>query len=74
MKVSEARSLNQEELEDRLRALREELFNFKFRLVTQQIENPLRMRHIRRDIARILTVMRERELPRARAGARVEGA
>ena len=69
MKAIEARNLNNEELEDRLRELREELFNFQFRLVTQQIENPIRMRHIRRDIARLLTVIHERELAGARAGA-----
>jgi len=73
MKASEARNLGNEELEDRLRDLREELFNFQFRLVTHQIENPIRMRHVRRDIARIMTVVRERELAAiraARAGGR----
>jgi large subunit ribosomal protein L29 len=70
MKASEARNLNSEELEDRLRELREELFNFQFRLVTQQIENPIRMRHIRREIARILTVVHERELAAKRAGGK----
>ena len=70
IKASEARNLGGEDLEDRLRELREELFNFQFRLVTQQIENPIRMRYIRRDIARILTVMRERD-PAPKRGARV---
>lgn len=69
MKATEARNLSNAELEDRLRDLREELFNFEFRLVTQQIENPIRMRHVRRDIARIMTVIREREIAGTRAGA-----
>jgi large subunit ribosomal protein L29 len=73
MKATDVRNLNTEELEERLRALREELFNFKFRLVTQQIENPIRMRHVRRDIARIMTVLRERELPAGRNKAPAGG-
>ena len=70
MKATEARNMGNEELEDRLRDLREELFNFQFRLVTQQMENPIRMRHVRRDIARILTVWREREIAAKRAGGK----
>ena len=73
MKATEIRNLNSEELEDRLRALRAEVFGIEFRLVTQQVENPIRVRHMRRDIARILTVLRERELHPGRTQPAADG-
>lgn len=69
MKPKDMRNLSEEELIHKVTSLREELFNFKFRLVTQQLENPIRIRRTRRDIARALTVMREREAPKP-GGAR----
>ena len=69
MKAQELRNLSDAELEKRLRDLKEELFNLRFQNVAGQLENPLRLRQVRRDIARIRTVQREREL-RAGAAAR----
>jgi large subunit ribosomal protein L29 len=66
MKPEKCRELTREELERAARDLREELFNLRFRVSTQKLDNPLRLRHARRDLARILTVLREDELGRIR--------
>jgi len=58
----EFRSLTDEELVTRLRETKEELFNLRFQGATGQLENHGRLRAVRKDIARIYTVMREREL------------
>ncbi|MFY9220078.1 MAG: 50S ribosomal protein L29 [Candidatus Nanopelagicales bacterium] len=58
----EFRSLTDEELVTRLRESKEELFNLRFQGATGQLENHGRLRAVRKDIARIYTVMREREL------------
>ncbi len=65
MKVSEIRGRTDEELRVNLRELEEELFNLRFQLATGQVENPLRVRAIRRTIARIHTILRERELAKS---------
>lgn len=62
MKASEIRELDRDELQRRLGTLREELFNLRFQLATGQLENTSRVRQVRKDIARILTILREREL------------
>ena len=51
-----------DELREQLSDLKEELFNLRFQAVTGQLQNPARIRFIRKDIARVMTVMREREL------------
>jgi len=53
-----------EELEQRARDLREELFNLRFQHFMGQLENPMRLRELRREIARTLTVLRERQRER----------
>ncbi|MDP4675606.1 MAG: 50S ribosomal protein L29 [Actinomycetes bacterium] len=58
----EFRSLTDEELVTRLRESKEELFNLRFQGATGQLENHGRLRAVRKDIARIYTLMREREL------------
>jgi len=58
----ELRGLDDEELRDRLREAREELFNLRFQVATGQLDNNQRLRTVRRDIARIYTIMRGREL------------
>ena len=58
----ELRGLTDEELETRLREGKEELFNLRFQVATGQLDNNRRLHTVRRDIARIYTVMREREL------------
>jgi large subunit ribosomal protein L29 len=60
--ASELRELNDEELVLRLRESKEELFNLRFQMATGQLDNNRRLRTVRHDIARIYTVMREREL------------
>lgn len=62
MKAGEMRDLTGEELREQLANLKEELFNLRFQAVTGQLENPARVRLVRKDIARVMTVMREREL------------
>jgi len=61
MKIEEIRELGIEELNTTLEELRIELFNLRFQKAKNLIDRPDRIRNIRRDIARILTVMKERE-------------
>ena len=58
----ELREHNSEELTTRLREAKEELFNLRFQMATGQLTNNRRLRTVKRDIARIYTVIREREL------------
>ncbi len=67
MKAKEIRDMNQTELNKQLSDLKSELFNLRFQLATGQLENPVRIRGVRKDIARIKTVMREQELGMKRA-------
>jgi large subunit ribosomal protein L29 len=60
--AAELRELTDEELVLRLRESKEELFNLRFQMATGQLDNNRRLRTVRHDIARIYTVMREREL------------
>ncbi len=59
---AELRELTEEELVLRLKESKEELFNLRFQMATGQLDNNRRLRTVRHDIARIYTVMREREL------------
>ncbi len=67
MKVSEIRELSDKELQEKVRELKEELFNLRFQMATGQLENPMRIREVRRSIARVKTVLRERELSASRS-------
>ncbi len=60
--ANELRELNDADLVDRLKESKEELFNLRFQMATGQLDNNRRLRTVRREIARIYTVMREREL------------
>jgi large subunit ribosomal protein L29 len=60
--AQELRDLADEELIERLESDKEELFNLRFQLATGQIDNPMRIKHVRHEIARILTIVREREI------------
>jgi len=60
--ASELRHLEDELLEEKLRESKEELFNLRFQAATGQLESHGRLREVRREIARIYTVLREREL------------
>lgn len=61
-RVAELRELTDEQLLERLESLREELFNLRFQLATGQLDNPMRIKKVRHDTARILTVLRARDL------------
>lgn len=62
MKVFELRDKSEQELKDLLDGLYKEIFNLQFRRGAQELPNPLRLRTLRRDIARIKTILREDEL------------
>ena len=58
-----------DELETKLAEAKEELFNLRFQLVTGQLDNPMQIKVVRKQVARILTLMRERELEELEAQA-----
>ena len=67
MKVKDIRELSDEELIKNMDDAKEELFNLRFQLATGQLDNALKIRDVRRRIARVQTVRRERELAAAEA-------
>lgn len=66
MKVNEIRNLSTAELTEKVAGLKEELFNLRFQIATGQLENPMRIREVKKTIARIKTVQREEELKAAK--------
>ena len=60
MKAATLREMTTVELEERLEQDRQELFNLRFQAATQQIDNPRRLRELRKNVARILTLLQER--------------
>lgn len=62
MKVNEIRDMTTGELNQKVASLKEELFNLRFQLATGQLENPMRIREVKKTIARIKTIQTEREL------------
>ncbi len=62
MNAKEIREYNISELNDKLAKLKEELFNLRFQLAINQLENPMRIVAVKKDIARIKTIIRENEL------------
>ena len=62
MKASELRELSVEELQTKLAELKEELFNLRFQLAVNQLENSSRIGAVKKDIARVSTILRQREL------------
>ncbi|MEO6066866.1 MAG: 50S ribosomal protein L29 [Gemmatimonadales bacterium] len=65
MRIRDLQALTVEELKGRLVELRDERFKLKFRSATEAIDNPMRFRTVRRDIARVETILRARELAQA---------
>ena len=61
MKPNEIREMSLEDLKAKIDELTRERFNLRFRSATESIENPMRFRSLRRDIARLQTILRERE-------------
>ena len=62
MKASELRDLSIEELKKRLDEEQDSLANLRFQLATSQLESPIKIRLIRRDVARLMTILREKQL------------
>jgi len=62
VKASKLRDMTQDELTRKVNELKEELFNLRFQLATGQLENPMRIREVKKTIARTKTILREREL------------
>ena len=63
MNAAEFREFTTDELNEKLVEAKEERFNLRFQVATNQLDNTARLRAVKRDIARILTVISERELP-----------
>ena len=61
MKASEIRELNTEELKQRELDIAEELFNLRFQLATSQLENKMRVPQLKKDLARVKTIIREKQ-------------
>ncbi len=62
MKVTALREMSDQELQDQVKELKAELFNLRFQQVTGQLQNPVMLKNTRRNIARVKTIIREREL------------
>ena len=62
MKVEEIRKMSDEELSSELTSLKEELFKLRFQLATNQLDNPAQITQVKRDIARVMTIQREKQL------------
>ena len=62
MKASELRTLSQAELDAKLLELKKELFNLRFQQAINQLDNPMRIKAVKRDIAKISTVIKENEM------------
>ena len=67
MKIKEIRELSAAELTAKLADLKAELFNLRFQHAINQLENPIRLKDVKRDIAKVQTVIRENELKAAKA-------
>lgn len=61
MKANNLREMNREELSSKLVELKEELFNLRFQLATGQLENPVKVKFVKRDIARVKTLLNEKD-------------
>ena len=62
MELKKMREMTEVELNTELGKMKKELFNLRFQHVTGQLENPVKMREVKRDIARVKTIIREKEL------------
>ena len=62
MKVEEIRTMSDEELSSELASLKEELFKLRFQHATNQLDNPAQIAQVKRDIARVMTIQREKQL------------
>ena len=67
MELKKMREMTEIELTGELEKMKKELFNLRFQHVTGQLENPVKMREVKRDIARVKTILREKELEKVQA-------
>ena len=67
MELKKMREMTEVELNSELAKMKKELFNLRFQHVTGQLENPVKMREVEREIARVKTILREKELAKAEA-------
>ena len=67
MELKKMRELTEVELNTELTKMKKELFNLRFQHVTGQLENPVKMRELKKDIARVKTIIREKELAKVQA-------
>lgn len=67
MELKKMREMTEIELQAELEKMKKELFNLRFQHVTGQLENPVKMREVKRNIARVKTIIREKELEQAQA-------
>ena len=67
MELKKMREMTEVELNTELDKMKKELFNLRFQHVTGQLENPVKMREVKREIARVKTIIREKELAKAEA-------
>ena len=67
MELNKMREMTDAELAAELEKMKKELFNLRFQHVTGQLENPVQMREVKKNIARVKTIMREKELDKAQA-------
>ena len=67
MELKKMREMTEVELNAELDNMKKELFNLRFQHVTGQLENPVKMREVKREIARVKTILREKELAKAEA-------
>ncbi len=65
MELKKMRDMTEAELNNELKKLKNELFNLRFQHVTGQLENPIKMRDVKKEIARVKTIIREKELKKA---------
>ncbi len=70
VKAESMRDMTPQEIQARIDELREELFNLRFRNAMRQLDNPLKIRESRRELARLFTVLREKEKAEAGAGTK----
>ena len=73
MSAEDLRSMSVDELQEKLAEAKEELFNLRFQLATSQLDNTARLGNVRKQIARILSVIRQREIEEWRAGQATAG-
>ena len=72
VRADELRAMDESELETHLAEAKQELFNLRFQNVTGQLDNPARLGQVKRDVARINTILRLREIEAAEAAERTE--